>query len=184
MSAACALDVKQATERLRWGRYSSVYQKRLLEGGASLESFLRTAGLDWSFVKVEKAKIIDGVLEEYVKRMHSERKRSSLRVAKHAILIVQILRPRLRKKLQAASNSVRSWEEMQPSSFRPPLPIPILAAMICKARLTAEENQGSLRVLWHSFATLLMVGFFGLLRPGELFNLRASDVNLANSLSL
>ena len=29
-----------------------------------------------------------------------------------------------------------------------------------------------------------MVGFFGMLRPGEIFNLRPGDINLANSLSL
>ena len=48
----------------------------------------------------------------------------------------------------------------------------------------AQSSQGPERVLWHVFATLLMVGFFGMLRPGEIFNLRPGDINLANSLSL
>lgn len=173
-----------AAEKLRWGKYSAIYQRRLLEGGRSLEAFLHEAGLDWTIIKREKARRVDEILEQYIRQMHSKDKRSSLRLAKHAVLMVQISRPRLRKSLQTAWNSIKAWEEQRPSSFRPPLPIPLLAAMVCKARIFAQSSQGPERVLWHVFATLLMVGFFGMLRPGEIFNLRPGDINLANSLSL
>ena len=173
-----------AAEKLRGGKYSAIYQRRLLEGGRSLEAFLHEAGLDWTIIKREKAKRVDEILEQYIRQMHSKDKRSSLRLAKHAVLMVQITRPRLRKSLQTAWNSIKSWEEQRPSNFRPPLPIPLLVAMVCKARIFAQNSRGPERVLWHVFATLLMVGFFGMLRPGEIFNLRPGDINLANSLSL
>jgi hypothetical protein len=184
MPAAPVPGARLAAEKLRWGKYSAIYQRRLIEGGRSLEAFLHEAGLDWTIIKREKAKRVDEILEQYIKQMHSEDKRSSLRLAKHAVLMVQIARPRLRKSLQTAWNSIKSWEEQRPSNFRPPLPIPLLVAMVCKARIFAQKSRGPEGVLWHTFATLMMVGFFGLLRPGEIFNLRPGDINLANSLSL
>ena len=136
-------------------------------------------GQVWPFGKAKKG---NGILDQYMRHMHNDNKKSSFRLAKHAVLMVQIARPRLRKCPQTACRSFKPWEEQKPSNFRPPLPGPLLIAMVCKSRLFAEGCQGRDRVLWHVFATLMMVGFFGLLTPGEMFG--ANDVNLANSLSL
>ena len=64
-------------------------------------------------------------------------------------------------------------------------PLALLVALVCKAMLHSEENsQRSEAKRWKAFGTLLLVGFFGLLRPGELMNLKTEDAVPPNSLSL
>ena len=57
--------------------------------------------------------------------------------------------------------------------------------MVCKARLLAHESADQKSCdAWMIFSALLLVGFFGLLRPGELLALRAADATLPNSLAV
>lgn len=146
MPAASVPGAKLAAEKLRWGKYSAIYQRRLLEGGRSFEAFLVEAGLDWNVVKQEKARKIDEILDQFIKQKHSENKKSSLRLAKHAVLMVQIARPRLRRCLQTAWNSVKAWEEQRPSNFRPPIPIPLLVlwcAELESSHIAVKAQTGS-----------------------------------------
>ena len=77
------------------------------------------------------------------------------------------------------------FEEQVPVSFRPPLPLTLLAAMTCQSRLqAARDDSRSSSSIWHVFGTLLNVGYFALLRPGELLKLKAFDIMLPNSISL
>lgn len=71
-------------EKLKWGKYSLTYRKRLLEGSRALTTFLAEV------VTKGKSKRVDDVLEHFVKSMHSSPERSSFRIAKHAVLTVQI----------------------------------------------------------------------------------------------
>ncbi len=81
--------------------------------------------------------------------------------------------------------STFDWEEQKPSSFRPPLPISLLIAISCKARqLGFKAGDIRLTEMWWRFAALVQLGFFAMLRPGELLQLKKSDVGLPNSLSL
>ena len=74
---------------------------------------------------------------------------------------------------------------MKPSHFRAPVHLALLVALVCKAMLLSEEaSQRSEAKRWKAFGTLLLVGFFGLLRPGELMNLKTEDAVPPNSLSL
>ena len=80
---------------------------------------------------------------------------------------------------------MKSWEEQKPSGLRPPIPLPLLCVMVCKARLLAHESADQKSCdAWMIFSALLLVGFFGLLRPGELLALRAADATLPNSLAV
>lgn len=47
-----------------------------------------------------------------------------------------------------------------------------------------KGENGSCDNLWWKFSSLVLAGFFGLLRPGERFRLQKQDVGLPNSLSL
>ena len=85
--------------KLRWGKYSIAYQRRLLEGGRSLREFFDRKELDWNLVQRGKARVVDEILEQFVREKHADDRRSSLRVAKHGILWVQVIRPRLRHSL-------------------------------------------------------------------------------------
>eukprot|EP00438_Fugacium_kawagutii_P014675 Skav232096 [mRNA] locus=scaffold2353:89080:90360:+ [translate_table: standard] len=172
-------------EKLRWDKYSPTYRKRLLEGLRELEGFLSEASLTMELIVKEKSRTVDEVLEQFVRHLHSKSLPSGLRVAKHAVLAVQIMRPRLRKKLQSIWEALKSWEEQKPSSFRPPVPLPLLLTIVCRAMLFSENAETHEDAqCWRIFGALTLIGFFGLLRPGELFSLRAVDATLPNSWSM
>lgn len=176
---------RHASWKLRWNKYSKPYQKRLAEGFTALRSFLRTAGIGGELLIKGKSKEVDETLEQFVHAQHAAGLKSSLRTAKHAVLMLQIMRPRLRRTLQNTWEALKSWEESQPSRFRAPLPLALLVAMVCCSRLRAANSTSERdREMWYVFSALLLVGFFGLLRPGELVNIAGKDVSLPNSLTL
>lgn len=185
MPAILAPPIALDAERLRWGKYSAQYRKRLLESGRALHSYLHQRRLNWNLIQSGKSKTVDDLLVQLTRDLHEAGLKSGLRIAKHAILLVQILRPRLRRGLQGAWEAVKSWEELSPSHFRPPVPLPVLACLTCKARIIAEQakSQADHR-LWLLFSAFLLIGFYGLLRPGEMLNLRQNDIMLPNTLSL
>lgn len=172
-------------EKLRWGKYSPAYRKRLLEGCQALQSYLTEVEVPWESVIHQKASVVDEVLEQFIKHLHDKPSKSGLRIAKHAMLSFQIMRPRLRRKLQASWDAIKSWEEQQPSSFRAPVPMTLLMAITCQAVLNSEKSDSRSEARrWLALAVMVLTGFYGLLRPGELLNLRASDVVPPNSMSL
>ena len=61
---------------------------------------------------------------------------------------------------------MRTWEKLEPSEVRTPLPHSVLLA--CKAIALAWS--------WPRIALLLHLGFYCLLRPGELLSLRRRDI--------
>lgn len=175
----------EADSQLQWGKYSPIYRHRLLEGAAKLREHLVENGWEWKDLRSVKARKIDQLLVDFVHRMHKSGEKSSLRVAKHAVLFTQAWRPRLRKALPCTWQALRSWEELKPSKFRAPLPLPLLAVLTCASRHMAFfECEAQQRDLWLTFSTLLLVGFYALLRPGELLKLSAADITLPNSFSM
>lgn len=92
--------------RLRWSKYSSAYQARLLEGGRALRSFWQDRGISWRTIQKAGSRLTDEILEEFVRQKHSEKMRGNLRIAKHGVLWMQIVKPRLRRCLQGAWNAL------------------------------------------------------------------------------
>jgi len=171
--------------KLRWGKYSASYRARLLEAARVLMVFMTDHGHGWELIASGRSRKVDAVLEEFIRSMHASGEKSSLRIAKHAILYVQAARPRLKKTLKAAWNAVRTWEEQTPTKFRAPLPLSLLVALTCQSRVQAAREKGNAgKSLWLAFSVMLSVGFFALHRPGELFKLKGSHVVLPNSISL
>lgn len=151
--------------RLKWNKFSPAYRQRLAEGGVALDSFLRRGGSKLDNLEKAHPQVVDDVLESFVREMHGLRRSSSLRIAKHGVLFMQCLRPRLKRNLNATWNAIQSWEEQKPSGFRPPMPLALLAALVCKASLMATASDGRMQELWYRLSALLTVGFYGLLRP-------------------
>lgn len=177
--------VPTSGHKLRWSKYSSAYRARLLEGAKVLKAFLEDHGEPWSLVSTGSSLAVDDALENFVRHMHESKQRSALRLAKHAVLFVQIVRPRLKRTLKSSWNSLRCWEEERPGQFRPPLPLVLLAAILCQARIRSHDaDTNHVKNLWLRFTVLVAVGFFGLLRPGELLGLCTEDIVLPNSMSL
>ncbi len=178
---------------LRLNKYSLAYRKRLVQGGVAVASYLRAIGLDDNSIWKGKAAVVDEVLDAFVSDLHSKGallnkghpRRKDLHLAKHGTLFVQVFRPRLKHRLNQTWATLKAWEEMQPGSMRSPLPLPILMGMICQARLNSETCvHGAESFRWLQFSVLISLGFFGLLRPGEIFNLRQKDITLPNHISL
>ncbi len=172
--------------QLRLAKYSRPYKQRLLGAFSVLCEFLASQGLSSKqFLGLSRSRI-DVVLEKFVRNMHeqSKFKKSSLSIAKHAVLFIQIAKPRLRFQLKATWASLKAWEEQQPSQLRAPLPLPILMGLLCQCRLIAEtESEGKNREKLLRFAALVGLCFFSLLRPGELLKLTKQDIDLPNQLT-
>ena len=183
-STASAMEASSAN-RLKWSKYSTAYRGRLVEGARALNTFLSDHDYTWELIARGKSKQVYGILEQFVSQLNKSPAKGALRVAKHAILYVQASRPRLRKSLQNTWNILRGWEEQQPASFRPPMPLAILVVLLCEARQLAVASQDQKRrEVWYVFSALMMVGFFGLLRPAEICAIRLEDVSLPSSWSL
>lgn len=186
MTLHLAMAEAWSSVRLRLAKYSGPYKKRLLGGFSVLCDFLALNGLSSEqFLRLSKGQT-DVLLEKFVSAMHEKAraKKSSLSVTKHAVLFIQIARPRLRFQLKATWASLKAWEEQQPSQLRAPMPVPILVGLLCQIRLVAEtELEGKEREKLLKLAALVGLCFFGLLRPGELLNLTKRDVELPNQLT-
>ena len=61
---------------------------------------------------------------------------------------------------------LRTWEAVEPSAVRPPLPLPLLAAMVGTA-----AGWG-----WTRFTAIILIGFFALLRPAEMLGVLWTDL--------
>jgi hypothetical protein len=94
--------------RLRLSKYSLAYRARLADGWNHLGKFLIQEGSSWkSFLKGTPNEI-DECLEKYVIACHNKNKKGrALRRAKHAVLLVQIIRPDLKRNIK------RSWDTLK-----------------------------------------------------------------------
>eukprot|EP00435_Cladocopium_sp_Y103_P007248 s2633_g2.t1 len=189
--SVCCLSIQELQQstvpwltRLRWEKYSVAYRRRLVEAGRALCWFLRRRGIEWSDLAKVQANAIDELLAAFVQELNQTDSSASLRIAKHGVLFMQIWQPRLKKCLPTTWSHLLAWEELRPVSFRPPLPIAFLIAMMLEARLHSLKSENSEGEDWLVFSALIGIGFFGLLRPGEIFSLRACDISLPNDISL
>ena len=75
----------------------------------------------------------------------------------------------LRRVLGGPWKVIAAWEREEPSEPRSPIPVHWVQALVL----------GALSIGWMSMALSLLLGFFGLLRPIELFTLRRRDLLLS-----
>lgn len=174
------------SSKLRLNRYSKAYRSRLLSGGQKLERFLRGDGSTLNKLLNSRPPVVDEILESFVMAMHGEKNNGvNMRQAKHAVLLLQILRPELKHQLKKSWETLKAWEESLPSGMRSPLPVTLLVAMICQARILAFEadDDSSKAKKWLRVSMLLGLGFFGLLRPGEMLALKRKHICFPNSIT-
>ena len=109
--------------------YSALHRKRLLTHGTELALYLQRHSNRVHFWQAEPH-LLGELFSNFVAHKHQLQERGGLIAANHALLFVQPLRPELRGKLPSAWSTLKSWEESFPSSFRVPLPMPLLIAML------------------------------------------------------
>ena len=91
---------------------------------------------------------------------------------RHLLALVQRLYPALRPVLAPAWSLVTQWEEINPVQHRQPLPELVYKAMVATAWMWG----------WKRFASILLIGFEGIARVGELLRARRSDLVLPSDL--
>ena len=110
---------------------------------------------------------------------------ADIHTARHAILVVQFLGRHLKGKLRGAWDSIESWSAEVESFLRPPLPVRALQALVGMARVLgyayAKQGDRTPALELFTLASLLEVGFYGLLRPGEMLSLCPRLVALPGS---
>ena len=95
------------------------------------------------------------------------KKQRSFLDATHAVLSVQHMHRHLSKRLRDAWDSVKSWKAETSVSLRPPLPEPIMRAMVNACFVRGFGTHKHEAHLWIPLGVLILVGFHALLRPIE-----------------
>lgn len=153
-----------------------------------MQKYLRQFSLNIDACLKLKPDQIDSTLDGFVSQMHASERASGkkcLGLAKHGILFFQVMRPNLRHQLKESWSTLKAWEEQSPGKLRNPVPLPVLMALLCCARVKAEtSDNASSKEKWFRFSVLIGLGYFGLFRPGELLGLTKKDICLPNNVSL
>ena len=97
---------------------------------------------------------------------------ASLHYYRQLLAHVQKSYASVRPFLRPAWEAVTKWETLEPVSHRPPLPLPIIKAMIGLA----------ITYRWHRWASATALAFFGVCRVGEVLNARRSDLFLPSDI--
>lgn len=96
----------------------------------------------------------------------------SLYLLRHLVVFVQKEFLGARMYLSCCWDLIAKWETLEPPIHRTPLPSVILRAMVVVA----------LHWKWPRFAATLVLGFFGILRPGEILRARRRELLLPEDL--
>ena len=122
------------------------------EAGTSLDAVL------------EDVQLTDLALKAYGRALFSTGKPRYWLV--YAITSVQHLRPQFRNFLAGAWQVDRKWQVEEPGQCRAVLSAPLVRAIVALSLLWG----------WHSFATIVSIGFTGMLHPSEFVGLVRSDL--------
>ena len=160
---------------------SPEYLRRLQLAWAEFSLFLFYQAGDYSVSAKTPILRINRLLVEFIQNLYEKsegRSAAGYETAKHAVLSVQVNFPRFRGRLRQAWESVGSWGLELPGRLRTAVPLPVLLCMSILSRVMAAETSGQDAYLWLSCSVLCEVGFYGLLRPGELLRMRRGLVSL------
>ena len=159
---------------LRKGNASVAYLRGQSKGVGRFEHFLGRRGIDWSDWHSDDAEIIDDVLIDWIQHEFDAKK--TLYDTTCGVLAIQ-RRYKLQYRLPGAWSAIRTWRQARPSKRRRPLS-PFMWKCIVLGLLARAGLPGANAWLWVGTAVLVLVGFSGLARPGELDGLLISHVGL------
>jgi len=158
---------------LQRDRTSVQYQQRLHMAGARL--------LQWCLLtccSLENAakdpQQINDLLILYLQHLYDRGK--AFWWGPHSILYVQTRWRSLKGHLRQAWDSVSTWKMEQPVRSRVPFRYELVQAVSYAAVLHAVALDCEKAALWWSLAVVLRLGFFGLLRPKEICQMRIGHV--------
>ena len=165
--------------RLEQTRLTSAYRRRLRLCWATCLDWLVASGIDWESL-TSSPPAFDAVLVRYVEFCHKTHVPHY--VAKHGILFAQWMYRGLHGELPRTWDALKSWHMAKP--WKPRVPIAFEAIQylfLCGLNLWTTVQRESKAFSYFVVGFLMWVAFEGLLRPGELLNLRMSDVRVLST---
>ena len=124
---------------------------------------LRDAG-----IAIPKQKLLmDELVSDYIETLWSQGEGRAL--ASDTLAGLQDLDPSLRHQMPQAWRLMKAWNSNEIPNRAPPFPESLLKAIV--GRCLFQEN--------HGMALSLLVGFYGLLRTGELLSIQARHVSVS-----
>ena len=170
--------VRMPRTPLERSRTSEVYRRRLDTGWGAFMDFLRGAGL---CQKITTARSMSHHLALFVQHSHDQG--LPMWVARHAVLAAQTKHREWRGQLKRAWDALASWRQELPAGHRTPFTEDLVRALSAVAwHQSVQEPADAWR--WLIWGFLLRIGFFGLLRPGELSALLVSHILITTASSL
>jgi len=119
---------------------------------------------------------LNGALVEFAQACYDSGKAEWL--PRYAILFCQTQNRSLKGMLKPAWDSIAAWKTIEPSQMRLPMRLEVVRALAYFGILAGLMLEPSRYWEWLSFGICLRVGFFGLLRPGELLDIQRSHLQL------
>ena len=135
-------------------------RKRYDNALAEFSKYLANAGLKLPTIKSE----LDGVLADYVEFLWSEGFGRAL--ASDTLAAIQDKQPSIKGHLQSSWRLLRTWGVNEIPNRAAPLPEAALHAMVGHAFFNKRPL----------FGLSLLLGFYGMLRTGELLNVKAAHI--------
>ena len=111
---------------------------------------------------------LDSVVADYLEFLWASGAGRS--TASNILAGLQDTHPHMRGKLPESWRLLKTWVTHEVPNRAPPLPLDMLEAMVGYALFKQ----------WHSFALTLLLGFFGLLRTGEILSITGAHVSVKN----
>lgn len=156
---------------------------RVLAATAALRHQLFADFTDWIKTQLVPAKplaslakntpiAVAELLEEYGRVLYE--KGASRRTFAETINVIQQRFPFLKTMMTGPWQLATTWENLHPTQVHPPIPKPLLEAMVSVA----------ISWKWHRLALLLLLGFYALLRPAELYFLTAKNFVMSEQTGL
>jgi hypothetical protein len=170
--------VRQRKEPLRDLVLSEKYRMQLWKALTIFHEFILHHALAWTPALARRPSYVDKILCRIIEHMFDNQ--LPIHIATNVVLAVQ-RKYHLRHRLQRAWDSIRAWQQQRPGQHRRPISWSILQA-VCLV-LLGLAGLGDVRARNNLFGCVvfLLVGFNGLLRPGELFMLKVGDVGLPDN---
>ena len=162
-------------------RLSVAYRRRLIVAGDKFLDWLSVRGRAPPEV-LSSAAAANEALISFIQSCYDNGE--ALWVPTHAVLAMQTFVRPLKGRLRPAWDSISSWKLMLPVRSRTPVPRVVLEALRIFAVLAAVELDRPRAQLWWRFASVIGCGFWGLLRPKELFGLKRRHARVPGPLSL
>ena len=126
----------------------------------------------WAFLRSEhitlptRAQALDSVLSEYIEHLWSSGAGRAL--ASDTVAALQDAEPHVRHQLQGTWRLLRAWNQNEIPNRAPPLPLDVLKAMVGFSFFREDL----------AFGLSLLLGFYGVLRTGEILGLRSKDITI------